>query len=774
MTTLFERVRAGLRCGLIGSVLSVPQAYADDPAVQDAGKPAAEESAVETTFLETVTVTATRGPHAVIDVPGTVTVINGTQINKRLAANLQDVVRYEPGVFVPNSVTRQGAGGVNIRGIGGNRVLTNIDGVPAGEEFEFGHFQLPQYALDVETLKSVEILRGPASSLFGSDALGGVVSLVTKDPGDYLPHGASSSVRVSSRADSRDGGRSGTVAAAVGGTNWRSSLVGTYRRGHEADNQGEIDTRDRNRTMPNPQERRSIGVLGKWEYAADSTLHKVAIEGYDRSTGTEILSEQGVTDLGRIFGFGPEVTYLVTKPRASAYDTQQRWRLSVEQVRDGGVFDQLQFRVYAQEGETEQETVELRNTVRAGGPFGVGSTVDVRREGLMTFEQETLGIDLQASQRIRFRGTEHLLTFGASWSQEAFDQIRDRRELDLNSGSEILATDGLRFPTKYFPSSDVDQIGLFVQSELEVLKGRLRFVPGLRFDHFALSVDRNDAVYLSGNLGTEAPVTLSESAVSPRLGVVASMSDALSLYAQVSAGFRAPPFSAINSGFTHLTAGLTRLPNPHLEPETSRGFEMGLRGNFGRASLSVAAFHNDYKDFIELVTLGYNPATGLVEFQQQNLSAAEIWGLEGRLELAWRELWRLHGGMSYLRGEDRTREQPLDSVPPHQLVVGVSRSSRDRRWRGEVIARFVDGKDRQDLPAGTAAPFAPPAYQVVDFNGGWSISDRVSVQVGIFNLLDERYWTWGSVQGLSQAQPALDRYTSPGRNGAVSFRFHWD
>ena len=97
-----------------------------------------------------------------------------------------DLVKYEPGVYVENNVTRLGLNGFNIRGIGGNRVLTQVDGVQTAEQFAFGPFSIHQAGLDVDVLKSVEIVRSANSALYGSDALGGVVSLFTKDPADYL------------------------------------------------------------------------------------------------------------------------------------------------------------------------------------------------------------------------------------------------------------------------------------------------------------------------------------------------------------------------------------------------------------------------------------------------------------------------------------------------------------------------------------------------------------------------------------------------------------
>ena len=99
-----------------------------------------------------------------------VSIIDDETIEERLVQDFADLVKYEPGVYVENNVTRLGLNGFNIRGIGGNRVLTQVDGVQTAEQFAFGPFSIHQAGLDVDALKSVEIVRSANSALYGSDA----------------------------------------------------------------------------------------------------------------------------------------------------------------------------------------------------------------------------------------------------------------------------------------------------------------------------------------------------------------------------------------------------------------------------------------------------------------------------------------------------------------------------------------------------------------------------------------------------------------------------
>ncbi len=129
-------------------------------------------------FLDTVTVSATLNPESLKDTPSTVSVIDAQTIDRRLIQNTADLIKFEPGVYIDSNLTRAGLNGFNIRGIGGNRVMTMIDGVETAEQFDFGPFNMHQVPFDLDVLKSAEIVRSAGSSLYGSDALGGVVTLL--------------------------------------------------------------------------------------------------------------------------------------------------------------------------------------------------------------------------------------------------------------------------------------------------------------------------------------------------------------------------------------------------------------------------------------------------------------------------------------------------------------------------------------------------------------------------------------------------------------------
>jgi hemoglobin/transferrin/lactoferrin receptor protein len=291
----------------------------------------------------------------------------------------------------------------------------------------------------------------------------------------------------------------------------------------------------------------------------------------------------------------------------------------------------------------------------------------------------------------------------------------------------------------------------------------------VRIDSHRLDADATDAVYLSGNPGTPPPVSMTDTAVSPKLGVVYHWTEAWTVFGQYARGFRAPPYSDVNNGFANLAFGYRTLSNPELRPETSDNYEAGVRAAFARGSLSVSVFDNHFDDFIETVVVSVSP-DGFIEFQPQNVEKVEIYGAELAADHALGRGWSLRGAASFTRGTNATTSQPLESIAPPQVVAGGAYRAADGRWRTELTATYVTEKDADDLPA-DSTQFRTPAYLLLDLFGTVQLARPLSLQVGVYNLTDETYWTWGDVRGRQAGSAGIDRYTSPGRSVAANLRF---
>jgi hemoglobin/transferrin/lactoferrin receptor protein len=330
----------------------------------------------------------------------------------------------------------------------------------------------------------------------------------------------------------------------------------------------------------------------------------------------------------------------------------------------------------------------------------------------------------------------------------------------------------LPFPTKYFPESVVTELGGYLQAETTLAGGRVKLVPGLRYDRFDLDADENDPIFFAGNPGSPPPSDLTDAAVSPRFSLVYSPVSAAAVYVQYARGFRAPPFSDVNNGFTNPAGGYTTLPNPDLKPETSDSYEAGVRAKIGRAGFSLAVFDSRYDDFIETVTLGINDQ-GLLEFQPRNLTAVRISGVELAGDVAFRPTVRLRGAFSYLDGENETADAPLNSIAPSKLVLGLRLLSPGGRLGAELVATAVAAKDEDDVDRSIVPQFAAPGYEVFDLLAFYDVTERLGLLAGVLNLTDETYWEWANVRGVAATSAALDRYTSPGRSAVAGLRWSW-
>jgi hemoglobin/transferrin/lactoferrin receptor protein len=180
---------------------------------------------------------------------------------------------------------------------------------------------------------------------------------------------------------------------------------------------------------------------------------------------------------------------------------------------------------------------------------------------------------------------------------------------------------------------------------------------------------------------------------------------------------------------------------------------------------------NLYEDFIELQALGFNPATGLIEFQHRNVSRARIRGVEATADSSLGRLWTARAAFAWSEGEDRVRRAPLNSIHPTQLAAGLRRTAAAGRWSVELAGRFTAAKDVDELDRSKVDQFATPSSAVLDLFGSYEISRRWSFDAGAVNLLDETYWEWPDALGQAEGSPVLDRYTGPGRSLVAALRF---
>jgi len=705
------------------------------PALAQAPAPAGDAKPTE---LDAITVTATRMEQSLRDVPATVTVIDDQEIDARNVNNIRDLVRYEPGVSVGNSPQRTGRGSYVIRGVGENRVLLTIDGVrvpDAPANSQPGTF-MRDY-IDLESIKRVEIVRGPASPLYGSDAIGGVVAYFTKDPQDYLSL-VSKDWYVSGKlgVDTADTSftETGTVAARAG--NFEALAMYTRRDGQEMDAKGATE---------NPQNYWVNNFLGKLVWRpSDEDRIRFTIDATERRVKTDIRSEV--------------VPPTVLKSQSTDDTLRTRFGFDGSHIVNGGFIDRVSWRIAYQSVDRDERVNQLRFS---GGAQRLRATDQ-------SFEQSIISGGVQLESSANWFGVPHRIVYGFDADYSDTKRPRDRTETNLVTGVSTKTVAGETFPSKPFPDSNTFLGGLYAQDEIAFLGGRLSIIPGVRVDYYRMEPHLDQAFLVNNPNPSSQFSTVSASEVSPKLGAVFRLDQTYSVYAQYAHGFRSPPYDDANIGFTNSAFGYTIIPNPDLKPETSDGVEIGVRGAFrDGSSFQISGFYTLYKNFIEQRTVGTTPS-GLIVFQAVNLERVKIYGAEAKGRWQITDEIALQGAVAYARGEDEETGLPVDSVDPLKGVLGLRYESRDG-WGGEVIGTAVAKKERVSDPS----YFKAPSYQTVDVLGFFNFNHNLTVNVGVFNLFNEKYWVAQDVVGVAANSAQLPLYASPGRTVAANVTLRW-
>ncbi len=698
--------------------------------------------------LREVVVSGSRSERRLDEVPATVDLLQGDDLDPAVAQDIRDLARDLPNVSVRRAPQRFGAvmgstgrdanAGFNIRGLEGNRVLLTVDGVRMPRALSSGVFGSAAFGrdhYDLGLISRVEILRGASSALHGSDGLAGMVAMFTTEPKDLLREGQAFGGRAGLRYDSENQGR-GAGATLAGqphqGLQWLASVQTGWARA--LDNSGENDAPNNTRTTPNPQRDRETSWLGKLVLTpGGGQRHTLTLERVAKDSAVEALSGRTTTATGTLDLDG---TTDMTRNRIS---WDGRWQLAAPWA------DEMRA-VVAWQGADGREVATERRTASP-----------TLRERDVTYEERLWQAMLQAerSGRLGDRVATRWI-YGLDVTRTVFD--------NLVTGVAPPAYES--YPLKRFPPTTETTAALFTQAEF--VTERWSVIPALRYDHFRLR-PRTDALY-------PAPSTsLSDGALSPKLGVIVRPAAHWSVFGNLAAGFRAPAANQVNLYFDNPTGSqpYRAIPNPDLRPERSRTAEIGARGQRAGVSWEVVAFEGRHKDFIEdLVPVGGSgTAASPTLFQSVNRSRVSLSGLEfkGRMPLAAATHLRFAYGQT--RGRDTASGQPLNSVNPAQLVLGVDH--RLGAWKLGATLNHVAKKSPDDIntaaaAGGTAGQFAAPAHTTLDLTASWHIRPDLRLSGAIRNLTDRKYWAWTNVRGVVASSAALDAFTAPGRSVSVA------
>lgn len=769
-------------------------------------------------LLGTTVVTATRNEAAIDDLPVTVTAVTREDMDRRPIVDEADLFRDDPDIAMTRDMRRHGATKINIRGIEDNRVVQTVDGVRMADGFDksgpTNYTRSDPIGVMPDFLRQIEIVRGPASSLYGSDALGGVVGYLTLNPEDIAPGDKKTGVRFKGTWAGANDSLTGTVIGAWRGEAAELLLGWSQIRSKELDTKGSDDSFGPNRTKPNKLDIDDRGGIAKL-ILKPAAGHRLAatVDGRIQQTDSDI--RRHAWDYNR-----------VTKMVGDDETSRLRASLEYEHKPTNAFYDRLTARLSHQITKTENNNFQQRGPARylfnGSGCSAESNTqavylpimpTDLRgwlnatcdMQQSFEMEQTQTAFSLQLESALTLVGVPHLLSYGADLRRQEVETIRDGTITLTNNptplgflappttipgiilgvppaaGTVTKNSAGEVYPLRDFPNGTTDTIGLFMQDEIGFLNDRLMLTPGIRYDWTHLKPE------LDALTAGQSASAQKYSRFSPKLGWQWKFTPAVSTYGQLASGFRAPNYNEVNGSFRNTTYGYGITQNPDLKPETSVGLELGLRAKGEKTRGQVSVYDNRYKDFIDsgYLTCPGNPACipGLASgtLQYNNLSKVRIYGLELRGGWDFAPGWQLDGAIAYAHGTDEETSKPLNSIEPLRASFGLGYAQSS--WGAEGRLRAAAKKSRIDdsnISIARSGPYAnvrqsyyrTPGYGVLDLAVWVKPSRDTRVTVALNNAFDKKYWLWNDIRHMSvyALPPSVDFYSQPGRNLRVAFQ----
>lgn len=654
-----------------------------------------------------VSVTATRVEREVLDVPVSTDVVTQEDIKKSGAGSVAELLRDVPGISVFDN-SAPGAKRITIRGESGQRVLVLIDGQKIGEQKSMDG---PPLLLSTSDIERIEVIKGPASVLYGSEAVGGVVNIITKKGGDK-PVQATLGAKY-------DSSTSGWEANAAVYGNYKGFK---YRISGLMNDHGDRDT--------------PSGKLDKTSYDVRDGRVYLGYENGPMDFGITYERYESTSQVNV-----PDST--VEAPITSFMLELPKWDRSkfsgyAEYKGSGQYLAKARLDAYHQTTEKDFKQ-DMGMHIDPPGPISMDNQIDMFTQN----EQKTTGGSIQFDWTL---GESHYVITGFDFGHDDLDAssktstISQRYMMGAPMGPPTTTV------TDYNYQANMKTYALYVQDEWNVVD-RLIVTLGLRNTWVDSELEStNDPATGAGGKD--------DSQLVGSAGLVFKVTPDLSFRALFSQGYRFPNLQQLYIGTPH--GGAVTYPNKDLKAETSVNYEAGFRYVGNNWNMDVGAFYTIADDYITAVSIG----SGLQKFD--NVNGAETYGLEFQTSYTFDG----SGITPYLSGTIMQRKFEYESFstyetgqPPLYGRFGL----RYNRDFGSNVAFWSDAFMR----VADSATEKSSSGTITKYDGWSTVNLAFGVNVGekrqhrftaeLNNLLDAEYTT------------ATETLPAPGMHAIVKF-----
>jgi hemoglobin/transferrin/lactoferrin receptor protein len=687
------------------------------------------------------------------DVAQKVQVIRSNELQNINQSSTADVLANSGNVMVQKS--QLGGGSPIIRGFETNKVLIVMDGIRMNNAiYRGGHLQ-NVITLDNAVMDRVEIVYGPGSVVYGSDALGGVMSFTTKNP--LLS--TNGKVKVNSGAYARymsaASGYQAHADVSVGGKRFGSLTSFTYS------NFGDL----RQGAHRDP----SVGNFGARPWYVQRVDGKDSIF-VNKDTNVQVGSGYTQYDILQKFLFQQNefVKHTVNLQYSTSGNVPRYDRLV--QV-SGGLPKFGEWNYGPQQRLLGSYTLELtkKNVMYDHARFILGyqkiqeSRIDRRfnktGQNNRIEDLNILTLNLDMAKEIG----KHEVRYGIEgWYNTVASSAFTK---DIVTGEQTA------LDTRYASGgATMGSLAAYITHTWEI-NDRLVLNDGLRFSHVGLNAKFTDTTFFNFPF---KDAKQKNGALTGNIGLIYMPSSTCRFSALVSTGFRAPNVDDLSKVFES-TSGNINVPNPDLKPEYTYNGEVGISNRFSDwLTFQATGYYTLYRNALTTQNFTYQGQDSILYegvvsqvVATTNASKAYLYGLELAMNGQMNAHVSLYATFNYTYGRivTGTTAIPLDHIPPVFGKFGVQFT--EKKFRGEFFANYSGWKHIEDYRLNAedneayALPTGMPAWFTVNARVGYQFSKNLGLQVACENILDQNYRVFAS------------NISAPGRNFIVTLRVNF-
>jgi outer membrane receptor protein involved in Fe transport len=630
---------------------------------------------------KSIVVTASRNQLLSFQTPDAVSVLTNEELKHNAPRTMAEALIGTAGVWMQK--TNHGGGSPFVRGLTGNQTLLLIDGIRLNNAtFRYGPNQYFN-TIDIFSVEQVEVIRGKGSVLYGSDALGGVINVITQSP-EYTA------------GKSRFGGR---------------GKVKYMNKGMEKSGLGELSFRTEN-----------FALSGNVNYKDFGDIFAGGSLGYERPSGYD---ETGVNLKAKLrFSGNWQITsayqYLIQNDVGRYDQVAQRGyqlytfdpqihRLSyakVEHFSKNQWFRKIKLTV------SNQYSNEIRKIQKENSTAFTEENDVVKTNGVSLESYSTLSKKWEAVTGAEFYS----------------DKVESGKTVTNTETGDKNDSRGL-----YPNNSSMQNFAAFSQHTLKLERLQVNF--GGRFNAFRIhSVDNEFG-----------EVSLKPSSLVGNISLQYFTTPEQQFILSAHSAFRAPNINDISS-FGLFDYGI-EIPSTELAPEKAFTIEGGYKKSSERFSMAVTAFNTRLKDQIVRVEATYNGneyIDGERVYHKENVAKSNISGVEFESGFQINRQFSFINNLTWLYGKNLENDEPMRRIPPLNGKLGLKYFKS--KIFGEVEYLFAAKPDRLsggDIDDHRIPEGGTPGWDILNLKAGYSM-EIISIHAGIQNIFNQAYRIHGS------------------------------